>query len=90
MTQPDMNYSSQPQVLSPGAVPRSGAQGTRNGKMGPLLTPAHQRMISLNASQALSPEKGAPTSAEKTYGGFDFERERNKMARFLQTKERSG
>ena len=71
------------------ALPRTGAQATRSGKTGPLLTATHQRMISLNNSQAFSP--GASITLDQVpISMLDVEREKMKITRFLQTKERAG
>lgn len=64
-------------------APRTGASATRNGKHMPLLTPGHQRMINLNNSQAFSPGNHDITA-------LDVQREREKIARFLNIKERNG
>ena len=69
----------------PGQAPRTGASGFRNNKMGPLLTPNHQRMISMNNSQAFS-----PMTATDVVSPNDILKEKQKIARFLNTKERSG
>ena len=68
---------------APGMAPRTGALATRQHKMAPLLTPAHQRMINLNTSQAFPP---APEPVTQ----YDVDREKAKIARFINTKERSG
>ena len=72
------------QTEAAGSVPRTGAHGHRDRKMAPLLSPAHQRMVNVNASQAFSPgDSPGPISLE-------LDHERSKIARFLNTKERSG
>ena len=76
-------------VISPGGdriAPRSGQQAYRTNKMGgPLLTPAHNRAISMNVS-ALGGYGGGPEQITS----MDIDRERSKIARFLSTKERCG
>ena len=65
-------------------APKSGQQAHRTHKMAPLLTPAHNRALSMNVSQL------------DRYGGpepitpMDIDREKSKIARFLTTKERCG
>ena len=70
-------------MTQPEVAPRTGASATRNGKHAPLLTPAHQRMINMNTSQAISPGQTEVTA-------LDVQREREKIARFLNIKERNG
>ena len=70
-------------------APKTGASAFRSGKMAPLLTPAHQRMMQLNQSQALSPGRNNGPMVTQL-DQLDIERERNKISRFLNTKERSG
>lgn len=54
----------------------------------PLLTPAHQRMVSLNQSQALSPNS---ISKDKLHlYQSDIAREKSKIAKYLNIKERNG
>ena len=67
-----------------GSLPRTGAHGFRNPKMAPLLSPNHQRGGALHQSQAFSPN----SSPEPTT--LDAEKERSKITRFLQTKEKAG
>ena len=76
MTQPDNATNNQ--------GPKTGASAFRSGKNAPLLTPGHARMISINASQAFSPGKMSP------FDSLDIDKEKNKISRFLDTKERSG
>ena len=75
-------------VISPGGdriAPKSGQQAYRTHKMGPLLTPAHNRALSMNVS-ALGGYGGGP----EPITSMDIDREKSKIARFLSTKERCG
>ena len=65
-------------------MPRSGALGFRNNKIAPLLSPAQQRIVAVNQSQAFSPGSSPEPST------IELEKERSKITRFLKTKERSG
>lgn len=66
------------------SVPRTGAQGYRDRNMAPLLSPAHQRMVNVNASQAFNPNDSP------TLNSLEIDKERSKIGRFLETKQRSG
>lgn len=83
-------------LTQPDQVPRTGASASRNGKMAPLLTPGVQRMTNMNQSQAFSPHNssyaatgfaGPNESVQVT--ADDVMREKEKIARFLNTKERN-
>ena len=60
-------------------APKSGQQAYRTR---PLLTPAHNRALSMN----ISAMNGGP----EPITSMDIDRERSKIARFLSTKERCG
>ena len=62
----------------------------RNANMGPLLTPAHARMTSVNASLIMSPAARTQSVGGEPLSNLDIDREKTKIARFLNTKERSG
>jgi len=59
-----------------GQAPRTGGLAFRNNKIAPLLTPVHNRPMSMQMVH--------PVSA------MDIDREKTKIARFLSTKERFG
>ena len=69
-------------------APRTGSLAFRNNNMAPLLTPAHQRLMSINTSMIMSPLKAS--SGGEPLSSIDIDREKTKIARFLNTKERSG
>lgn len=72
------------QETTTGSLPRTGAQGFRNHKVAPLLSPNQQRGVGLHQSQAFSPNSSPEPNT------LDVEKERSKITRFIQTKERSG
>jgi hypothetical protein len=69
-------------------APRTGASSLRKNKMAPLLTPIHQKLISMNNSQVqgFSPISGGFNT--EFVSPLDIEREKQKIARFINTKER--
>jgi hypothetical protein len=86
MTQPDRDLVSS--TMPSPAAPRTGASAFRKSHMAPLLSHGHQRMVSMNNSQAqvFSPMSGI----SEIVSPLDIQREKEKIARFLHTKERSG
>lgn len=89
MTQPEMPAM---KTTSNSMAPKTGAQATRSGRAAPLLTPGHQRVISLNISQANAPTLMNNTSIIEPVqvSMLDVEREKMKIARFIKNKERAG
>jgi len=83
LTQNEMQSTS----MTTPMAPRTGASGLRH-KMVPLLTPVHQRLISMNNSQAqgFSPINGSFNN--EFVSPLDIEREKQKIAHFIHTKER--
>ena len=82
-TQPDISNNQYGHLMS-NTAPRTGSLAMRTGK---LLTPASKRLASLNASQPISPMRAINSP---DVNSLEIERERNKVARFLHTKERMG